>query len=119
MTAFPKILTQLRESRHLKKKELAAELHLSASMISQYESGRCMPSYEVLLDFAKFFGVSTDYLLGVSLSGDLEKKLSQIYCQGKTATDVLSMCLDVPVGHRATVLDVLQALGKQSRKEPG
>lgn len=45
MQTFAERLISLREDKGWKKKELAEKLHVSDSMISQYESGRCMPSY--------------------------------------------------------------------------
>ena len=42
MQTFAERLISLREDKGWKKKELAEKLHVSDSMISQYESGRCM-----------------------------------------------------------------------------
>jgi len=38
---------------------------VSKAMISSYELDQRTPSYEVLIKIAKFFNVSTDYLLGL------------------------------------------------------
>lgn len=54
MADFPSILKDLRERNDLKKRELAEQVHVSPSMISQYESGRCMPSYETMLVLATY-----------------------------------------------------------------
>lgn len=63
MQTFAERLISLREDKGWKKKELAEKLHVSDSMISQYESGRCMPSYDVIITIARLFHVSVDYLL--------------------------------------------------------
>ena len=63
MQTFAERLISLREDEGWKKKELAEKLHVSDSMISQYESGRCMPSYDVIITIARLFHVSVDYLL--------------------------------------------------------
>ena len=63
MQTFAERLISLREDKGWKKKELAEKLHVSDSMISQYESGRCMPSYDVIISIARLFHVSVDYLL--------------------------------------------------------
>lgn len=63
MQTFAERLISLREDKGWKKKELAEKLHVRDSMISQYESGRCMPSYDVIITIARLFHVSVDYLL--------------------------------------------------------
>jgi transcriptional regulator with XRE-family HTH domain len=58
------IIKQLRDEKNLKQNELAEALGLKVSAISNYENGVSSPSYTILLDFANYFGVETDYLLG-------------------------------------------------------
>ena len=65
---FGERLKYLRTSRKLSQKELAERLNIAKSVISFYESGDRMPSYDVLIKIAQIFNVTTDYLLG------LEKK---------------------------------------------
>ncbi len=57
-------IRELRLERELLQKELAAKIHIAANTLSQFESDKANPSYDVLTSFADFFGVSTDYLLG-------------------------------------------------------
>ena len=63
MAAFAQRLTSLRESKDLKKKELAEILNVSSSSISQYESGTNMPGYDILCRLSEYFDVSIDFLL--------------------------------------------------------
>jgi transcriptional regulator with XRE-family HTH domain len=44
---------------------MARRLGISTIMISSYELEKRQPSYEVLIKLAAFFGVTTDYLLGL------------------------------------------------------
>ncbi len=60
-------ITLLREERGLTKAELAAAVHVSRSSMTEYESGATQPSMPVLLEMAAFFGVSLDYLMGLTL----------------------------------------------------
>lgn len=46
--------------------ELGSKIGLSKAVISKYETSLGYPSFDVLIRIAKFFGVTTDYLLGVS-----------------------------------------------------
>lgn len=59
-----KRLTDLRESKDLSRKELAALLHVSRNAIQSWESGDRVPPLPKLIELADFFGVSLDYLVG-------------------------------------------------------
>ena len=61
---FSKRLRELRESRNMYQKELAAELNVTMQTISGWEINRTTPDYETLVKIANFFDVSTDFLLG-------------------------------------------------------
>ena len=58
-------LKMLRKSRKLTQKGLGDKVGLSKAVVSKYETGIGYPSFEVLIRIAQFFGVSTDYLLGI------------------------------------------------------
>lgn len=55
---------ELREARGLQQKELAIDLHVSQPTISDWESGRKVPSARSTQKLADYFGVTMDYLLG-------------------------------------------------------
>ena len=57
-------IRELRIEKDLLQRELAAIIHIAANTLSQFESGKANPSYDVLISIADFFEVSTDYLLG-------------------------------------------------------
>lgn len=59
-------LKELRESRNLTQKDLANQLNLTQSTIAYYENGKKLPTTDNLMSIARFFGVSTDFLLGLS-----------------------------------------------------
>ena len=63
---FGSILRRLRQSRNLTQAELGKNVRLSKAVVSKYELGLGYPTFDVLIRIADFFGVSTDYLLGVS-----------------------------------------------------
>jgi transcriptional regulator with XRE-family HTH domain len=62
--AFGKRLAALRKEAGLTQKQLCAFLKMDDSAISSYEIGKSMPDYELLIEIAKYFNVSIDYLLG-------------------------------------------------------
>lgn len=53
-----------RKRKKLTQQELASLFHLDKSSISKYENGHQVPEMETLINFANFFDVSIDYLLG-------------------------------------------------------
>lgn len=68
MVDFGERIKALRLRENMTQAQLAEKLRLTKSVISAYETGSRLPSYDVLIHIAQIFGVSTDYLLG------LEKK---------------------------------------------
>lgn len=58
-------MKQLRIENHLTQKQVADRLGIQKSTVSYYELGDRLPSYDVLIKFAKLFNVTTDYLLGI------------------------------------------------------
>lgn len=68
--AFPRSLRSLLEERGSTKKELAAYLGKSGQAISYYCDGTSSPDWETIVKIAKFFSVSTDYLLGLTVDPD-------------------------------------------------
>ena len=59
-------LKDLREDSDLKQKELAEYLHIKQNTYSQYENGQRQLPIDVLIKLAKFYNVSTDYILGLT-----------------------------------------------------
>ena len=55
----------LRESRGWTQAELARRMNMTRNGINSWEQGLSMPSPQSLVDLARLFSVSIDYLLGV------------------------------------------------------
>ena len=55
---------ELREAKGIQQKELAIDLGVSQPTISDWESGRKVPSAKSTMKLADYFGVSVDFLLG-------------------------------------------------------
>lgn len=66
MLGFGDKLKRLRESREWSQAELARRSGITKSAISTYELDMRTPSADVVKAFAKVFGVSADYLLGIA-----------------------------------------------------
>lgn len=63
---FGNKIKNLRTDADLKQKEVAEILKVSRSSISSYEQNKNQPDLHVVIELAKLFNVSTDYLLGLS-----------------------------------------------------
>lgn len=116
---FADILKRLRQSRNVNQKQFANAVFISPSAVSQYETGRTMPSRETLERIAKYFDVSTDYLLGTSSIAEIEDLLNQDYCTGVTVSELVDKCMSVKGKHRETLLDVVEALEQSSSRRGG
>ncbi len=57
---------------------MAGELGISRSTVNNYENGYAEPGLKTLLDFSKFFKVSTDSLLNVKLSSVSEQQIADM-----------------------------------------
>ncbi len=62
---FGDILKELRKNKGLTQSELGRHVGLSKAVVSKYETGIGYPNFETLICIAKYFGVTTDYLMGV------------------------------------------------------
>lgn len=65
---------ELREARGMQQKELAIDLHVTQPTISDWESGKKVPSARSTQKIADYFGVTLDYLLGRDEVSDQERK---------------------------------------------
>ncbi len=65
MENFGERIKNLREERNLTQSVLAKELNVDKSTIAKYETNSISPSCQMLIILAKYFSVSTDYLLGL------------------------------------------------------
>lgn len=57
-------IRRLRQEQGLNQVALGQRIGASKQSVSNWENGNIVPSIDLLLRLADFFGVSTDYLLG-------------------------------------------------------
>lgn len=61
-----KRIKQLREAKHLSQQRLSLDLNVSQATVSKYELGQTDPDIQMIVNLAKYFHVSADYLLEIS-----------------------------------------------------
>lgn len=72
MVDFGNTLKTLRLQNHLTQAQLSQKIGVTKSVISAYETGLRMPSYDILISISKIFKVTTDYLLGLERKQELD-----------------------------------------------
>lgn len=72
MVDFGNVLKTLRLRNNMTQAQLSQKLDLTKSVISAYETGLRLPSYDVLIHIAQIFKVSTDYLLGLEQPHEID-----------------------------------------------
>lgn len=77
-------IKMLRENAGITQSELAKSLGLTRSAVNAWEMGLSVPSTQYIVELAKAFNVSTDFLLGmedsaaVSVKGLTERQISAV-----------------------------------------
>lgn len=59
-------IREMREDRDLRQVDVAQATGIDQKTLSNYETGRTNPDSYAIVRLAEFFGVSCDYLLGVT-----------------------------------------------------
>lgn len=81
-TTLGQRLKYLRNKRRLQQWQVADRLGLGRSTYNQYENDKREPDVELLARIAEFYGVSADFLLGLSDDPsprrELEEKIAQM-----------------------------------------
>ena len=98
-----KALKKLRRAKMLTQSEAAEQLGISLSTYQKYERDKnsIIPSLEMLLRIADFYGVSTDFLLG--------RPVNEPVLDDETRKLVYAM-QDLPAEKKKTVVDLLLLL---------
>ena len=72
MVDFGNKLRAIRLQNNLTQAQLSQKLGVTKSVVSAYETGLRMPSYDILISISQLFKVSTDYLLGIERKQELD-----------------------------------------------
>lgn len=91
---FDDRLSKLREDTGLSRKEIAIKLNMPYTTYLNYENNEREPNSETLIQIAKFFNVSIDYLLGVSNIKTSNTEISNVCKLTKLSEDLINMILN-------------------------
>lgn len=75
---FEENLKKLRKINNISQADLAKKMGVSLTTISNWETGYSKPDVEQLKKIAKFFNISTDFLLGINVNEQWKLSLIKI-----------------------------------------
>ena len=95
-------LSNLRKDHDLSQKQLADQLHVTHSQISRIESVETKnPNISIVIDAARFFHVSTDYLLGITqITSPKSYDISELRLSEEAVTRLITRRIDVDILNR-------------------
>lgn len=120
-----KHLQELRKASGLTQEKLADRIGINSRKLYNYERGSVEPNLETLVSFATYFGVSTDYLLGL-VDEQKKTKIEYSFSPTKLGEQILALRkknawsrndLAQKVGITSTYLGVIERGQKTPRFE--
>ena len=94
ISKFPEMLSKMRRERGVSQKKAATDLGISQALLSHYEKGIRECGLDFVIKCSQYYGVTTDYLLGISDSrnGMSDDFLSSVQADERKSVKNLSQC---------------------------
>ena len=77
---FSQTMSELRKARGYSQRKVAEDLNISQALLSHYENGAREPGLSFVCRACKYYGVSADYLLGISEHSGATRAQEEISC---------------------------------------
>ena len=90
---YGEILVELRKDSGFTQEQVANQLHLSKSTVSNYENSIHFPPYDILIKLCDLYHVSSDYILGRTKCRAEVDMLNQKLPNGYTIGDLAEIIL--------------------------
>lgn len=111
------ILKSLRKSNgYSTMQEFCAAADISFSTYQNYESGKRVPTAEILVKLADFYGVTTDYLLGRPDAKEPADPIASLPTVDEMEKDLFREWLGLDEASRKAFLDVLRKIVADDQK---
>ena len=78
MIPLGRILRELRDEKALSQDQLAQRVGVTSSIIAFYELGEGVPALPTLIKLSRVLGVTTDYLLGLTVQKEFFLDVSEL-----------------------------------------
>ena len=110
MREIGETLADLRKEKGLGQKQLASLLNISVGTVSNYENGVHSPDLLTLCRLAKFFDVTTDYLLGRTDYRCPPEQLDRFITTDYTVQDIVNTILSLDASSQASAISYVKYL---------
>ena len=98
--SFNQNLCELRRKKKISQRQVAEDLEISQSLLSHYEKGVREPGLDFLVRAAKYYGVSTDSILGCEQPEDAILSVLK---------EVLDLCADNQNKSRSELINLIKS----------
>lgn len=102
-------LRDLRAEKNISQRKMAEMFSVSQGTYNNWEQGNTQPSIEQLIELARFFSVSVDYLIGNS-DDEGYIKIQEVMSRDDIAT--LHTVNTLPEDSKQLLMDFIASLGK-------
>lgn len=102
-------LRDLRSEKNISQRKMAEMFSVSQGTYNNWEQGNTQPSIEQLIELARFFSVSVDYLIGNS-DDEGYIKIQEVMSRDDIAT--LHTVKTLPEDSKQLLMDFIASLGK-------
>lgn len=103
----------LRKDRKLTQDDLAQYLGLTRSAINTWEQGLSIPSVNMIISLSQFYGVTTDYLLGLDNSDLVD--ISKLSPEDRVMVHDLVKRLSLPTKKMKKETEIIKELSDSGR----
>lgn len=110
------ILSDLRKSTGLTQKEFAKAFNVSEGTIAHYEQGITIPNSEMLLQYANFFHVNVDYLLGRCMMSMDYSRLNETLYSDMSLSDMVNIVSSLSKDKKHYLYQTLKLLESKKTK---
>lgn len=102
-------LLDLRKEKNMSQRQMAKFFNVTQGTYNNWEQGNTQPSIEQLIELARFFSVSVDYLIGNS-DDEGYIKIQEVLSKDDVAT--LHIVNALPEESKQLLMDFIASLGK-------
>ncbi|MDE5792078.1 MAG: helix-turn-helix domain-containing protein [Oscillospiraceae bacterium] len=107
----------LRKQKNVSQLEVANYIGLTVGAYQNYENGRREANYETLTKLAIFFGVTTDYLLGLEEKKNPIEAIASMFKLSNSSKALLAAYLYMEEKDRTNLLEAVQKLANPTDKK--
>ena len=109
-------IADLRKNEGLTQKDFSKIFNVSESSIAHYEQGLTVPSAEMLMKFADYFGVNIDYLFGRCSCKIKYSALNEKVTSDMTLSEMINIVSSMSKQKRKYLCDTINLLRNANEK---